>query len=318
MLKKIYIRKIMVATLTLFVMFLLYLMPEASSPEILLNNDEIEYIDNVVGVVYLLDSSDYVARTKIVTCDCEPVAKAKDLVDSLIIDGSKSNIIPNGFRSMIPSGTTILGVELQEKILTINFSKELLDINEDYEEKMIEAITYTLTSIEGIDKVIILVEGNKLTNLPNSNKTLPTSLDREFGINKVYELSSIIGIDSYTIYYLDNYNDNYYYVPVTKYVNGENEDKVKIVIDELSKASDDRSLMSFMNVSTELIDYTLDDSLINLNFNNMILSSLESKKILEEVIYTVSLSLGDMYDIETVSFSVENEKISEISLKDID
>lgn len=319
MIKKIYIRKIAIATLTLFVLFLLYLMPEVEEKEIVLNNDTIEYIENEVGVIYLLDSQDYIARTNIITCNCDTVSKAKDLTESLIIDGNKSNIIPNGFRSIIPSGTTVLDLSLDQEVLTINFSKELLDINEQYEEKMIEAITYTLTSIPGIDKVIIQVEGTTLTNLPQSNKILPTSLDKSYGINKKYELTSTKNIDSYTVYYLDNYNDNCYYVPVTKYVNQVNEDKVKIIIDELSSQSTiDSNLMSLLNVNTQLIDYQLDDNHINLNFNNMILSGIAENTILEEVIYTISLSLADNYDIEAVSFSVENEKISEIYVKDID
>lgn len=46
------------------------------------------------------------------------------------------------------------------------FSKRFLDVSEVEEEKMIESIIYTLTSIKGIDKIIIKVEGNILTNLP--------------------------------------------------------------------------------------------------------------------------------------------------------
>ena len=90
----------------------------------------------------------------------------------IIIDGEKSHIIPNGFRAMIPAGTEILDLKLENKILTINFSKDLLTINEKDEEKMIEAIIYSLTSIEGIDKVVIQVEGKVLEKLPHSQKNI--------------------------------------------------------------------------------------------------------------------------------------------------
>ena len=37
---------------------------------------------------------------------------------------------------------------------------------------MLESIIYTLTSIDGIDKVIIKVEGKTLEKLPNSKKII--------------------------------------------------------------------------------------------------------------------------------------------------
>ena len=315
------IRKITVATLALLALSLLYLMPtteEEVSKQ--LQNSEIEYIyTNVTEVIYLLDSNDYVARTTVRGCDCDTIETAKDVTEGLIIGGAKNNIIPNGFRSLIPSGTEVLDVSLEDKVLTINFSKELLDINEKYEDKMIESIIYTLTSIDGIDKVIIQVEGEVLSKLPNSGKSLPTVLDKSYGINKSYDLTSTQDIDSYTVYYVSEFNDNKYYVPVTKYVNGEKQDKIKVIIDELSTSPIyETNLMSFLDSNVSLFDYTLEDNLIRLNFNDSILVDDTSNKILEEVIYTISLSLEDNYHIEEVSFLVNNEEIYKNSLKTLE
>lgn len=320
MLKRMLSRKIIVTSLALFALLLLYLIPESDKNEITLKNDGVEYIyTNSQEVIYLLDSNDYIARTTLNGCECDTLETAKDVTEGLIIDGAKSNIIPNGFRSIIPSGTQILDLKLENNTLTINFSKELLDINKEYEEKMIEAITYTLTSIDGIDKVIIQVEGEVLNTLPNSKKTLPTSLDKSYGINKTYELTSTMNIDYYTIYYASNYNDTTYYVPVTKYVNNENQDKVKVIIDELATSPIyEINLMSYLNSTTKLIDYSLEEETLKLNFNNSILNDSTSNKILEEVIYTISLSMEDMYDISEVVFMVDNEEIYKNSSKSIE
>lgn len=311
MLKKMSIRKITITSLALFALLLLYLIPDNNEKEINLKNDNVEYIyNNAKEVIYLLDSNDYVARTTINGCDCNTEETAKDVLEGLIVDGTKSNIIPNGFRSVIPSGTEIIDLKLENKVLTINFSKELLDINKEYEEKMIESIVYTLTSIDGIDKVIIQVEGKELDKLPNSNKKLPTSLDKSYGINKSYELTSTIDIDYYTVYYVSSYNDNNYYVPVTKYVNNSKQDKVKIIIDELSSSPIyETNLMSYLNSTTKLIDYSLEEETLKLNFNNSILNDSTSNKILEEVIYTISLSMEDIYNVEEVDFLVDNQEI---------
>lgn len=322
MLKKMSMRKLMVATLTLFILMILYLMPDSLMEKKLdLTHDNVEYVySNSLDVIYLLDSNDYVARTKINSINSNDViAKAKDLIEGLIIGGSKSNIIPNGFRSIIPSGTTVLDISLESDTVTVNFSDELLDINEKYEEKMIEAIVYTLTSLDNVDKVIIKVNGEVLTKLPNSGKNLPSVLDKSFGINKVYDISSVHNIDSFTVYYVNSYNDNSYYVPVTKYINNDNQDKIKVIIEQLSSAPIyESNLMSFLDVSAKLLDYSLEQEVIKLNFNNAILSDVTNSNILEEVVYTISLSMNDNYGVEEVIFCVDNEEIYKSLLKDIE
>ena len=178
MLKKMSIKKIIVSTTAIILLLVIYLIP-SNRKDIDLKNNSIEYnYNNVESTIYLVDSNDYVARTTIPTCKCEGVDLAKDLLEGLVVGGTKNNIIPNGFRSIIPPDVTIKDLKLQEGVLTINFSKELLDINEKDENKMLEAIIYTLTSIDGIDKVIIKVEGEVLNKLTNSKTNIPTVLNK--------------------------------------------------------------------------------------------------------------------------------------------
>lgn len=319
MLKRMSIKKIMVSTTAVLILLIIYLIPD-NRKEIELKNDDIEYTyNNITSAIYLIDRDDYVARTNIASCNCSDVDKARDLLEGLIIGGKKSGIIPNGFRSIIQPDTSILDINLENKILTINFSKELLEVSESEEEKMIESIIYTLTSIKGIDKIIIKVEGNVLTNLPHSKKTLPSVLDKSYGINKNYELVTINNIDSYTVYYVNKYNDNKYYVPVTKYVNKEESDPIKVIIKELSSSPIyETNLMSYLNASTTLNDYELIGNNLKLNFNELLLSDPDSNKILEEVIYTIGLSMNDAYDnLETVSFYVNDNEIYTLTLSEL-
>ena len=321
MLKKMSLRKIMVSSLALFALFLLYLMPDNEEDiRYTLSNNNIEYTYNSEKeVVYLLDSNNYVARTTIKGCNCNVEETAKNVAQSLIVDGKNNNEIPNGFRQIIPAGTEVLNIDLKDKILTINFSKELLDIKKEYEEKMIESIIYSLTSIDGIDKVIIKVEGKPLEKLPNSKKIINTVLDKNYGINKKYSIVAPTNIDSYTVYYVSKYNDNEYYVPVTKYVNKSEYDKLKLIINELSSSPIyENNLMSYLNSDTSLINYTLNNESMKLNFNDSIYNDKNSNKILEEVIYTISLSIEDNYNIKEVIFEVNNEEIYKKTLKTIE
>lgn len=319
MLKKMSIKKIIVSSTAIVLLLILYLIPD-NKKEVNLKNNSIEYTyNNVISTIYLIDSNDYVARTTIPTCKCEKEDLAKDLVEGLIIGGQKNNIIPNGFRSIIPPDVSIKNIELKDKILTIDFSKELLEVNKKDEEKMIEAIIYTLTSIDGIDKVIIKVEGEVLSKLPNSKINLPTVLDKSYGINKNYDLTNLNNIISYTTYYTSTYNDSKYYVPVTKYINSKDNDIVKIIIKELSSSPIyETNLMSYLNTNATLNNYELLENNLKLNFNESLLNDIDEKNILEEVIYTISLSMDNIYnDLESVSFLVNNEEIYTINITDI-
>lgn len=319
MLRKMLYRKIAVASSLLLVILMLYLIP-TNNKEIEIPNQTLEYVyPNDLEVIYLLDDNDYLSRTKISASNKDLLSKSTDLIEALKTDGKKKDTISSGFRPLLPKDTKVLNLSLEDEILTIDFSEEFNNISEEYEEKLIESLIYTLTSIEGIEKIAIYVEGTKLTKLPNSKKILPEYLDKEYGINKKYELTSLNDIYSYTVYYVNTYNNESYYTPVTKYINSDNQDKVKIIIDELATSiTYETNLMSFLDTNVKLLDYEVIDNKIKLNFNNLILSDITSNIILEEVMYTIGLSLCDELDVEEVVFEVNNEEIATFSSKSID
>lgn len=317
MIKKMLYKKILVASSLLVVLFMLYLIPTKKEVEFAETNLEYVY-PNDLETVYLLDSNDYVARVLISASNDSIISKATSLIDALTIGGKKENVIPNGFRSIIPSGTKVIDIELEDGVLVINFSKDILDIDKKYEDKMIESLTYTLTSINGIDSIKLLVDGKELKKLPNSNKLLPTFLDKSYGINKIYEITNVGNIDSYTVYFVNSVNDNKYYIPVTKYVNDYKQDKIRIIIDELASSFTYQSnLSSFLNDNTKLLNYEVIDKQIKLNFNDMIFSDITNNDILEEVVYTICLSINDSIDIDSVVFLANDREILKKNISDL-
>lgn len=317
MIKKMLYKKILVASSLLVVLFMLYLIPTKKEVEFAETNLEYVY-PNDLETVYLLDSNDYVARVLISASNDSIISKATSLIDALTIGGKKENVIPNGFRSIIPSGTKVIDIELEDGVLVINFSKDILDIDKKYEDKMIESLTYTLTSINGIDSIKLLVDGKELKKLPNSNKLLPKFLDKSYGINKIYEITNVGNIDSYTVYFVNSVNDNKYYIPVTKYVNDYKQDKIRIIIDELASSFTYQSnLSSFLNENTKLLNYEVIDKQIKLNFNDMIFSDITNNDILEEVVYTICLSINDSIDIDSVVFLANDREILKKNISDL-
>lgn len=316
MLKKKIIRKIIIASSALFALLLIYLIPESKELNIVQN---LEYVDLEVTTnnIYLLDDDNYLGKSEVVVNSIETEEKVKELIEILINGGEGENKIPNGFKAILPSDTKILSVKYEEGLIKIDFSKELLNINKELEEKMIEAIVYTVTSVENVDKLIIYVEGDILTKLPQTKINLPSTLDRNFGINKTYDFTKTDDINQVTIYYLNKHNDNYYYVPVTKYLN-DNRDKIKIIIDELtSNNTYNTNLLSYLNSNTELLAIEEQPDILELTFNSYIFSDIDNKDILEEVIETICLSVKDNYDVEELIIKSEDSEIYQTVLKEI-
>lgn len=306
MLKKLGLRKIAVTTSALFVIGLLYLFPSANTLEI---NKNISYVEeNDYSPVYLLDNYNYVSEVNAIVSESELEERLKKKIELITVNTSDGKI-PDGFRPIIPEGTIVKSLEIVENTVTVNFSKEILSVSSLNEEKMIEAIVYTLTSEEKIDKVIIKVEDKVLNKLPNSQKLVPSPLDRTYGINKDYDINSLYGLTKTTIYYTSNYDDMTYYVPVTK-ISNSNEEKVTVIVNELkSSLLYQSNLSSYLSSNAELKKYEELEGVMNLTFNDKIFDSIYDQNILEEVVYTIGMSVKENYDVSKVAFYVEDKEI---------
>lgn len=317
MVKKMIIKKVIIASVALFALALFCFIPKDNTNSLESIDQELEYVDKEIKThnIFLLDSNNYLGLTKVVVDNNDTNLLIKELMEILIKDGVGESKIPNGFKSFIPIDTIINNITVNDKVLKLDLSKELLDVNKELEEKVIESIVFTMTSIKDIDKVILYIDGEILSKLPQSGKILPSSLDRNYGINKRYDLSNINDILGVTVYYINEYNNKYYYVPVTSYLN-DNRDRISIIVDELnSNFIYSADLMSFLNEDVRLLKSTIKDDTMILEFNNAIFNSLNEKSILEEVLYTIALSVGDNYNVKEVLFQVGNEEICKKSIE---
>ncbi len=316
MLKRSIKRRLLIATLTLFILGLFYFFPEQNNNYNIPQN--ISYINTINdATIFLLDHNDYIARANIVYKNTDSKEKAKEMIKALTIGTHKNDYLPEGFNAMIPEKTKLLSISINNDLCKINFSKDILNIEEKYEEKMIEAIIFSLTTIDDINKIIIFVEGKQLFKLPNSQKPLPLTLTRDYGINKHYDLNNIKNTTKTTIYYLSKYKNHYYYVPVTK-VSNNNTHKIEIIINELkSSPTTQTNLISYLSASTELLNYELTEQEISLTFNNHLFTDLIEKNISEEVKYSISLSIKDNFNVKKVNFLVDDILIDNLLLKDL-
>ncbi len=304
MLKKSSIRRIMIATLALIILLIIYIFPTKESI-----SESLTYIEAEKLPIFLIDKMEYVARTSVVKNKKEINEIISQIIETLTINSPKSSYIPEGFMAIIPENTHLLNFDLNDGLLKLNFDQNILNVKKDDEEKLIEAILYSLTELKEINKISLYVDNKPLMKMP-SGKKIPAILDKSYGINKIYNLDSIKDTSKTTVYYLSKNNDLYYYVPVTT-ISNENCEKVEIIIKELKTTPIyHTNLISYLASSTNLVNYELLENSISLSFDNYLIANLNDDKILEEVKYSIALSLRDSYGVNEVSFNVLDEALS--------
>lgn len=292
----------LITTITVFILLVVYLIPVKEQKE-LETNLEIEYITGLgTNKIYLLNDRGYLVRTKILLTSEKVENQVSQLIDNL----TGNSKFPNKLSSVIPENVKLLNVEVKDDIVTVDFSKEFLQVK-DNDEKMVEAIVYSILDLGKVKGVKITVEGESLKELPISKIKLPDILTKQFGINKKFDLQGRRNINKVVVYYLEEMDNDFYYVPVTKYVN-DSRDKIKIIVDNLTSSYIyEPNLMSFLNQDTELLDYKIQDNLMILNFNDSIFT--DESQILEEVVYSIAYSVFDNYDVNEVVLQVNNQEI---------
>ena len=308
MLKRFSLKKILVSASVLVTLIIICLVPGEDAVKF---KQELKYNEELsVNDIYLLDGYQYVALTEMPLFTKSIEDQALEIIDVLIEGGPGENKIPSGFKALINGETIVNNISIKDEILSIDFSKELLDTKKEYEVKVIESLVYSLTSIKGVKGIKILIDGKHLEILPQSKVRLPDVLDKSFGINREYNLTSLKNVSQITVYYLNKYNDDFYYVPVTKYLNDDRE-KVNIIIDELANNNSYLTgLMSFMNNKAKLKDTLIETDEVILNFDSGILNDVDSKTVLKEVTQSINYSIIANYGIKNVALNVDSEPIN--------
>jgi len=256
---------------------------------------ETEYVSNLnITHVYLLNNDNYLVKVDYLLRRNNTIENVKDILNELSITNKKYN----NLKGLIPSNTKINDIKLNNKIITIDFSSDLLKVNKVLEEKVIESIVYSLIELKDIDNVIITIDNKPLTKLEKNNKNIPILLNESIGINKTYDINNIKDIEKVIVYY--QYDD--YYVPVTKYINS-HDNKVKIIIDSLKgNYFYNTNLRSYLS-KKDIIDYKLDKDILTITFNSL------NEDNLEIITYSLANSVFESIDVNQVVFELNSNII---------
>jgi len=259
--------------------------------------------------VYLEDGKGYLAPVAVNTTIASGEKAVVKALEMMTDNGPYAKQIPEGFRAMIPQGTEVKSYQFdkERKVAIVDFSQSFTDYNVKDERKIVEAITWTLTAMTGIDGVEIWYEGAKLPEMPVDQYPLDHVLTRAIGINlELAKGVSYAQSTPVTLYFSSQTaNNEQYYVPVTRLVaSGGN--KTETVMKELIAGPlNGKELFSVITPDVEVKSIEQQDSIVAIDLLDE--TYYAGQKMHSEMLEAIVLSLTENSDATEVKITFNGE-----------
>lgn len=256
---------------------------------------------------YLKDRNNYIAPVSLNVPRVVDIAK--QTLKYMVEDGEYKDLLPSGFTAILPKGTQIKGISLdkENKLATVDFSKEFTEYNPQDERKILEALTYTLTGFTSVQQVKIRVEGKELREMPVDGTPLDEPLTRGMGIN----LETVAGIDfgqtvPVTVYFMGHTEENAdYFVPVTRLIQ-RTDDLAQAAVQQLIQGPSSKSqLTAVVDPSAQVLEVKQQEGLITVNLNGQVLGP--DDKVPSETLESVILSLTENTETSKVQIQINGK-----------
>lgn len=264
-----------------------------------------EATQSIATPVYLMDPDGYVVPITLQLPKSE--GAAKQVLNHMVKGGPVELMKPEGFTALIPEGTKILGMTIKDGVATIDFSPEFKNYEAKEEQKIIDAITFALTSFDTIKEVNIWINGYPQEVMP-VNGTPISSLTRENGINLELAANAQVGNTTpITLYFQGETADNSpYFVPVTRLI-PRTDDKALATVEQLIQGpKDGTNLFSSILPTTKVLDVKIENGVAIVNFDEKLLSYSDGKAS-PEALESILLSLTENAEVGQVQFMVDGQ-----------
>ncbi|MBB6452026.1 germination protein M [Salirhabdus euzebyi] len=260
--------------------------------------------------LYLLDKNGMVVPQTLTIPTDESKAVAKQTLEYLVKDGPVTNMLPNGFQAVLPVGTEVNSMNLEEDgTLIVDLSEEFTNYTEKEELQILQAMTFTLTQFDTVERVKLRIEGQEQDVMPVNGTPISNGLSRANGINlHVGDVTDLTNSTATTLYYPAQHDGQYYFVPVTVPIESEEADMYESVVKNIINGPG-YEMAGLLNVFQEGVELTAEpvykDGVLSLTFNDAIFNSIENQTISNEVLSSLVLSLTEQPGVEAVQVTVD-------------
>jgi germination protein M len=259
--------------------------------------------------VYLEDRNGYLAPISLQTTLGANEAAGQKALEMMVENGAYANQLPEDFRAVIPQGTQIKSykIDKEQKLAIVDFSEPFTGYNPQDERTIVEAITWTLTAMPGIEGVEIWYEGAKLPEMPVDGYPLDDKLTRAVGINiEAAEGVNYAQSTPVTLYFsAQTLNEEQYYVPVTRLV-ARSASPTQAALEQLiSGPLDKKELTSVILPDVQVKNVVLEGDVATVDLQDE--AYQEGQKLPTEMLQALVLSVTENSKATTVQIKVNGE-----------
>jgi germination protein M len=226
--------------------------------------------------IYMMDPDGYVVPITLNLPKAE--GSAKQILNYMVKGGPVEQIKPKGFTAVLPEGTKVLGMTIKDGMATVDFSPEFKKYEAKDERKIVDAITYALTSIKSVKEVKIWINGHGQEVMP-VNGTPISLVTRDNGINLEVANNVKMGDTTpVTLYFQAQGPDNMnYFVPVTRLI-PRTDNKTLASVNELIRGpKQGANLFSSMLPTTKVLNVKMNNGVAVVDFDDKLLSYNDGK-----------------------------------------
>ncbi|HJV44496.1 MAG TPA: GerMN domain-containing protein [Bacillota bacterium] len=262
-------------------------------------------VESTTAPIYLMDPDGYVVPVTLNLPKSE--GSAKQILNYMVKGGPVEELKPNGFTAILPEGTKVLGMTIKDGVATVDFSPEFKKYEVKDERKIVDAVTYALTSFKSVKEVKIWVNGHQQDTMPVGGTPI-TSLSRDNGIN--IELAANVKMGEttpVTLYFqAQTAENNTYYVPVTRLVS-RTDNKAAAIVNELVKGpKQGTNLFSSILPTTKVLNVKVNNGVAVVDFDDKLLSFNDGKAN-PQALESLVLSLTENANVSKVQFLVNGK-----------
>lgn len=207
-------------------------------------------------------------------------------------------------KPVLPQGTKVIGMAIDDEgIARVNFSEDFLEF-EDNMDQVLNAVVYTLTEFDTIEKVEFMVEGMLLENLPEGAELEgvmePTGLNAEVPVMAGEEDGTPL-----TLFFVAEKEENTYYVPVTRVVSPSEDLEGEALAELIRGPGADSTLKSYVSSQVSLNDIDIKQDKMVIDVSNLAKEEDKLEQAAKQVIYT----LEEFKTIDSVELTIDGEQL---------
>lgn len=285
--------------------------------EIIRSDEDVDIVSNSNlrdTVLYYQNENGYLVPVKRQIPWEVGIAKAalKNIIDS---PANREDISSIGLNPIIPAGTEILGMSINEEtgLCKVDFSKEVMNCQtQKDEENMVKGVVYTLTEFSNIKEVQFMIDGKVVSELKFGTKIGEPIARGDINIVD----SGVEGASKVTVYYKGTSNGEYeYYVPVTIPTSSPNANVLSSLELLFEGAPELSGLYTDIPQGVALQGVEIYNGVAYVDVISYDFSIIEDQDVYNEMARNIGLTLKEFPEIEYVEILFDGKTIEEAGLE---